>query len=235
MKIHHIFLFLLILTNAHSLKSQDTEPVAEPAPHRPCQFGFKVGANYSGIFDKESAAFGSQGKFGLASGAYFSMPIGKTLGFQPELIFSQKGFQANNESGGNRYNVTRTTSYFDIPLYLTFQPVKNFTLLAGPLYAILVHEKNMYSNGETNLEQQASLDIISSRRNTMCLSAGFDITMKKYAIGARVGYDAFNKKSDNNASELSYKNAWLQLTLASTIYTWGRMSERGDQTSKAIY
>src|SRR4051812_33393269 len=56
-------------------------------------FGLKVGANYSNVYDAQGEAFHADPKVGLAAGAFLAIPIGRYLGIQPEVLFSQKGFQ----------------------------------------------------------------------------------------------------------------------------------------------
>jgi hypothetical protein len=187
---------------------------------RRCQFGVKMGANYSGIFDKESSMFGSEGKFGLAGGLYFRMPLGKSLGIQPEFLFSQKGFRATNQYLGDNFNLNRTVSYFDIPLFFSFHPDKRFTILAGPQYSILLYQRNQYTSTAVNVRQQELLGHVASRGNTICMVAGFDINIRYAVLGARIGYDAFNNRSDGSAKKMEYKNAWIQATLGANVFSW---------------
>ena len=53
------------------------------------QFGLKIGSNYSNIYDSNGENFKAEGKFGLAGGVFMAIPIGKFLGVQPEVLFSQ--------------------------------------------------------------------------------------------------------------------------------------------------
>lgn len=57
------------------------------------QFGLKIGSNYSNIYDSNGENFDANGKFGLAGGVFVAIPIGNILGFQPEVLFSQKGYK----------------------------------------------------------------------------------------------------------------------------------------------
>ena len=57
-------------------------------------FGMKAGANYSNVYDSKGEDFNADPKFGLAAGAFLSIPFGQYIGIQPEILFSQKGFKA---------------------------------------------------------------------------------------------------------------------------------------------
>lgn len=56
--------------------------------------GLKLGTNFSNVYDSEGEDFEAEGKFGFAGGAFFSIPIGRLVGIQPEILFSQKGFRS---------------------------------------------------------------------------------------------------------------------------------------------
>ena len=85
-------------------------------------FGLKAGLNLSNVYDSEGEEFVSDSKFGLAAGAALAIPIGKYLGIQPEILFSQKGFQGQGKILGANYNFTRTTDFIDVPVLFLFKP-----------------------------------------------------------------------------------------------------------------
>jgi hypothetical protein len=43
-------------------------------------FGIKAGANFSNVYDTKGEDFRADGKLGLAAGAFFAIPLGKTIG-----------------------------------------------------------------------------------------------------------------------------------------------------------
>ena len=85
------------------------------------QVGGKIGLNYSNVYDAKGEQFNADAKFGLAGGVFMCIPIGKYIGVHPEVLLSQKGFQASGILLGSPYNFTRTTTYLDIPLLLEFR------------------------------------------------------------------------------------------------------------------
>ena len=58
------------------------------------QLGLKVGANLSNVYDESGQDFVADAKSGLAAGVFLRLPLGKFIGLQPEVMFSQKGFKA---------------------------------------------------------------------------------------------------------------------------------------------
>src|SRR5688572_26475403 len=84
-------------------------------------FGLKGGFNYSNVYDEESDRFDADPKFGLAAGAFISIPIGRFAGLQPEILLSQKGFKGEGIILGSTYEFARTTTFIDVPLLVTFK------------------------------------------------------------------------------------------------------------------
>src|SRR5688572_1635766 len=69
----------------------------------PVQFGLKGGFNISNVYDQQGNDNNTDVKLGLAAGAFLHIPFGSALGFQPELLFSQKGFRGTGQVMGTNY------------------------------------------------------------------------------------------------------------------------------------
>jgi hypothetical protein len=176
-------------------------------------FGLKAGANYSNVYDAKGEAFHANPKLGLAAGVFLAIPIGKYLGIQPELLYSQKGFQATGIILGDTYDFTRTTSYIDVPLLFAFKPSEFFTLLAGPQYSYLLKQRDVFANASTSIAQETEFVNDNVRKNTMSFLGGVDITVKHIVIGTRVGWDLQNNNGDGTSATPRYKNVWYQATI----------------------
>lgn len=176
------------------------------------QFGAKIGANYSNVYDSKGEQFNADAKLGLAAGGFVSIPIGKYLGFQPELLLSQKGFKATGMILGSTYQFTRTTTYIDIPLFLALKPSEFITLVAGPQYSYLIRQKDNFAIATTSIEQQQEFKNDNIRKNTLCFIGGIDFTLKHIVIGARAGWDIQQNIGDGTSLTPRYKNVWYQFT-----------------------
>jgi hypothetical protein len=177
------------------------------------QFGLKIGANYSNVYDSKGDQFNTDPKFGLATGAFISIPFGKYLGFQPEVLYSQKGFKATGSILGSTYNFTRTTNYIDVPLLLALKPTRDVTILIGPQFSYLMKQKDVYADGTTNAAQQQEFENENLRKNILCFLGGLDFNLNNFVIGARVGWDVQDNKGDGTSTTPRYKNVWYQATL----------------------
>jgi hypothetical protein len=181
------------------------------------QFGLKIGSNYSNIYDSNGENFEAEGKFGLAGGVFMAIPIGKFLGVQPEVLFSQKGYKQTGTFLGSTYDLTRTTDYIDIPLLLSIKPVNFLTIQLGPQFSFLTKQKDVFKNALATVEQQDEFKNTNIRKNILCAVGGIDINIKRIVIGARAGWDIQNNNGDGTSTNPRYKNAWVQATLGFRI------------------
>ena len=170
--------FLLFLTVA-ALSSNFCEAQTSDDSRKKFQFGLKFGSNYSNIYDSDGENFDAEGKFGLAGGVFMAIPIGKFLGVQPEILFSQKGYKQTGAFLGSTYELTRTTDYIDIPLLLSIKPVNFLTLQLGPQFSFLTKQKDVFKNALATIEQQDEFKNTNIRKNTLCAVGGVDINIKR--------------------------------------------------------
>ena len=199
-----VTLFMVNLVGAQESKSDNRNAV---------QFGLKAGINRSNMYDSKTQDFSADAKFGFAGGAFLTLPIGKIIGIQPEVLYSQKGFKGSGILLGQSYNFTRTTNYVDIPLFLAIKPISAVTILAGPQFSYLLSQQDNFVTTAYSNNQQKEFNNDNLRKNILCFVGGLDFNVNPVIIGARVGWDVQNNNGDGTSNTPRYKNAWLQLTL----------------------
>lgn len=175
--------------------------------------GFKVGANLSNVYDSDNEDFQADSKIGFAGGAFLSIPFGKYLGIQPEILFSQKGFKGSGSILGSEYSFSRTTNYIDVPILLAIKPISSLTLLVGPQYSYLMSQKYVFKSAMVNTEQEEQFENEDIRTNTLCITGGFDVNLTNIVLSARTGWDLQNNTADEASSTPRYKNMWYQVTV----------------------
>jgi hypothetical protein len=180
--------------------------------------GLKVGSNYSNVYDSQGEQFTADGKYGLAAGAFLSLPLGKVIGIQPEVIYSEKGFKATGAFLGSNYSATRKTTYIDVPILLAIKPISYLTILAGPQYSFLVKQDNNFTSALATVDQQKIFDNDNIRKNTLGLTGGVDINLSSFVISARAGWDVQNNNGDGTSTTPRYKNAWYQATIGFRLF-----------------
>lgn len=176
-------------------------------------FGIKGGFNYSNVYDAEGENFDVDPKFGVATGVFLSIPLGRFLGVQAEALFSQRGFQGTGTLLGSSYKMTRTTSYIDIPLMLAIKPVGFLTLMAGPQFSYLLKRKDVFTNSATSILQEEEFENDNIRKNILCVLGGVDINLHPLVLGARAGWDLQRNNGDGTSTTPRYKNVWIQGTI----------------------
>lgn len=100
--------------------------------------GIKGGYNLAAVsFDGD----GETGqRHGFHIGIYGESFISESFSIQPELMYSQQGYEITNSSG----TFTQKLDYINLPLMLKAYPSKNFFLEAGPQIGLAVSHKEEY-------------------------------------------------------------------------------------------
>jgi len=173
----------------------------------------KGGLNLSNVYDADGEQFNADAKLGFVAGAALTVPIGKYLGIQPEILFSQKGFQGTTVILGNTFDFKRTTNYLDIPLMITLKPTESLTLMAGPQYSYLMKQTDEFKDGTTIAQQETAFENDNIRKNMLCFVGGIDINLNHIVLGARAGWDVQKNNGDGSSSTPRYKNVWYQATI----------------------
>lgn len=176
------------------------------------KFGLKAGINFANVYDEQNQDYVADGKIGIAAGGFLSVPIGKFIGFQPEVMYSQKGFKASGTLLGTNYDFERTSSFIDIPLQLQIKPLQQLTFLVGPQFSYLLDTKNDF-NGSTSTTQEAAINSENYKKNIFGFVVGADVNLENIVISGRAGWDISKSDSDGNSTTPRYKNQVIQLTL----------------------
>lgn len=177
-------------------------------------FGVKAGINISNVYDSQGEQFNADAKLGLAAGIFVALPIGKFIGVQPEILFSQKGYKGSGSLLGSNYSYTYTSNYIDVPLLFAIKPISLITILVGPQYSFLVKDSYKFDIALINIDQEHVFENDNIRKNTLSFLGGVDFNFKRIVIGTRVGWDIQANKGDGTSETPRYKNIWYQATIA---------------------
>lgn len=175
--------------------------------------GLKAGTNLSNVWDEHDQDFEANDKWGFAGGVFVQIPIGKYLGIQPELLYSQKGFQGSGVFLGQSYAFNRTTNYLDVPVLFTFKPSPYFALVGGPQYSFLMSQQDVFTSGPYSSSEFRQYENDNIRKNTLGLVLGFDVTVDHFIFSPRAGWDLQTNLGDGTSETPRYKNQWLQFTV----------------------
>lgn len=111
------------------------------------KIGGKFGANISGL---SGLQFENGFNFGYHAGGFAEIMISKTLGIQPEVLWSQNTYTPASSFSALRPDLVSLTSiklnYINIPVLLNIKPGKLITFQVGPQFGIL-RDKNLSFQG----------------------------------------------------------------------------------------
>jgi len=175
--------------------------------------GAKAGLNISNIYDSEGETYSADAKTGYAFGGFLHIPLGGFFGIQPEVMFSQKGYQTSGSVLGLDYSTSRTSNYLDVPILLAIKPLGLATLLIGPQYSYLLKQTTNVVTPASNTTVVDEFTNDNIRRNTLGLVVGADVNLLQFVISGRVAWDLYDNNGDGTSTTPRYKNVNGQLTL----------------------
>ncbi len=204
-----IFLAVVYLSIAYSATAQTETTDDREQMH----IGIKAGINYSNVYDTESKDFTADGKVGFAGGVFLSIPIGKFIGVQPEVQYSQKGFTGKGTILGSAYTFTRSTDYIEVPILFMIKPIAPLALVLGPQFSFLTKRTDTFTNAIFTESQQQEFNNENVRKNILGVVVGADFTFTNILVGVRGTWDIQNNNGDGTSNTPRYKNAVLQATV----------------------
>lgn len=209
-----IFVLAAMVISIGNMNAQD-EPQTKTKSkdvRNKLHFGIKLGVNNSNVYEEQGEEFKATPKYGVAGGLFLSIPVGKYLGVQPGALISQKGFHASGKLFEETYQISRTTTYLDIPVLVEFKPLKILTLVGGPQYSYLLHQADIFTGSDNATIQQKEFKNENIRKNILSAAFGFDLNLGRFVISGRYNFDLQQNNGDGSSVTPRYKNIWLQGT-----------------------
>ncbi len=187
-------------------------------------FGAKAGANMANI---EGDDWDTDGRTALFLGAYARIGISESLSFQPELLYSAKGFKNSESESGDGYSYSYESvgklNYLDIPLMLNVGLTEAFYLQAGPQLSLLLSAEDEWEWTETEdgeSDSGSGTDDMKESLKGMDFGIGvgaaydFDFGLgvfARYNLGLSNISDV---ESEEGESDISMKNKVFQIGLS---------------------
>ena len=214
----HILFFAICLLFAGSVSAQ-TYYGPRHVHRRPVQrqntddfyrprVGIEGGLSIANTVSTYNSNYGTSGILGFHAGITAEIPIIYPLSFEPEVLFSQKGYQANTVDG----TLTQRNNYIDIPLLAKFRLVRGFNFLVGPQINIPITGTTTFDNG-FNVASETSYND-NSNKSYVAGVVGFSIDLNQNVdIHARYVIDLSSNSYDNNSPIPDYRNQVWQFGL----------------------
>ena len=101
------------------------------------------GLNVSNVVNVNDYNFSTGTLAGLNAGIGLEVPFNRGFAFEPELLYSGKGYSAATNTG--QFN--QRTNWIDLPLLLKFKPTPYFNFVVGPQVSFLLSTQNTFISG----------------------------------------------------------------------------------------
>lgn len=111
--------------------------------------GVTGGLNLANTVNSYNSNYSTGTIAGFNAGLTLEVPLIYPLSFEPEVLFSQKGFSANDDGG----NFKSRQNFIDVPLLAKFKLAPGFNFLVGPQISFLTSTTNTYTQGFNLISQ----------------------------------------------------------------------------------
>jgi hypothetical protein len=209
----HIFILAICLLVAGSVSAQTYYRGPRRIVHRrPAQrqqtddfyrprVGIEAGLSIANTVDSYDANYSTDNILGFHAGLTATVPIVYPFSFQPEVLFSQKGYKAYTTDG----TFTQRNNYIDIPLLANFRLVRGFNFLIGPQINIPVSSTSAFDDGFT-IDRESYYDN-SSNKSYVAGVVGLSVDLNQNVdIHGRYVLDLSSNTYDINSPIPNYRN-----------------------------
>jgi hypothetical protein len=171
------------------------------------RFGIAGGLNLADAYNAYNPNYTTGSIAAFNVGLTMEVPIAYPLSFEPEVLFSQKGYSAQTNDG----NFTQRSNFIDVPLLAKFRLSPYFNFVVGPQISFPISTTNTYGSGFTQTAEQNYNTTSDRTVGGGVIGVGFDIN-PNVELRFRYTYD-FNETTDNSYYIPGYRNEVYQIGL----------------------
>lgn len=178
-------------------------------------FGIKAGLNFSNIIKTDDSNFKTNYNTGFNAGVFLNLPVVDRLSFQPELMFSQKGYKSDRTGVLGDGTLTQTTNWIEIPILADVEAAKGFNIYIGPQVSFLTKTVNKYDGTFSSSQQTTYEDDANKFKKSIVggvLGIGINLN-SKLSLNGRYALDFQKNNEDGTTSTPAFKNQVWQVGL----------------------
>ncbi len=177
------------------------------------RIGIKAGVNFANAnYEMEGASMSTDSRTGLHIGLMGDFPISESWSFEPNLLYSQKGFKMGITGIAlAEVEATAAVDYIDIPANIVFKHDlggPKLALKAGPYLGVGISAKVKSGDEEEDAEFGSGDDQIKRIDFGANFGAGIEIDAIQFGINYGLGF--VNLEND---SDYSMKNNVLSFSI----------------------
>lgn len=175
--------------------------------YRP-SLGIEGGVNIANTVSSYNTDYSTSSIVGFHAGITANIPVAYPFSFDPEVLFTQQGYQATTTDG----TLTQRNNYIAIPLLAKFTLVRGFNFLVGPQINIPVTSTTTFDNGFVVSQESYYTDSSNKSNVAGVIGASIDLNPNVF-IQARYVIDLGSNTQDPNSPIASYHNQVWQFGL----------------------
>ncbi|UKJ07458.1 porin family protein [Solitalea lacus] len=183
------------------------------------KFGIKGGLNMAKV--SSFKYYGSNGTYqeevatdykpGFHAGIFVDVGFSRYFSFQPELMYSQKGYKSRYMVMGNERTTTVSYNYLDLPLLAKIKTGTGLNFYAGPSVSFLLSSRYKDSGSNVIIESENNaIDEDNFRKADIggLIGVGYDFGKANLGLNYNFGLQTLDKydsgvKARNNNIQLS--------------------------------
>lgn len=168
--------------------------------YRP-RVGIEAGLSIANTVASYDENYSTNNILGFNAGLTAEIPLIYPLSFEPEVLFSQKGYKGFTDDG----TFTQRNNYIDVPLLAKFRLVRGFNFLIGPQLNFPVSSTTTFNNGFNTTSETYYND--NSNKSYVAGVLGFSIDLNPNVdIHVRYAIDLSSNTYDANSPIDDYRN-----------------------------
>lgn len=170
--------------------------------------GIEGGLSIANTVSSYNSNYSTNSILGFNAGLVAEIPLIYPLSFEPEVLFSQKGYEASTTDG----TLTQRNNYIDVPLLAKFRLVRGFNFLIGPQLNFPITSTTTFNNGFNTSSESYYTD--TNNKSYVAGVVGFSIDLNPNVdIHARYVIDLSTNNGDANSPIPDYRNQVWQFGL----------------------
>jgi hypothetical protein len=168
------------------------------------KFGLTGGLSLANTVDAYNSYYSTGTIAAFNAGIYFDVPLAYPVSFEPEVLYSQKGFTGQLTDGSN---FTSRSGFIDVPLLAKFHLTPGFNFLVGPQVSFLTSTSNTYHGFDATTQDNYNFNGSNTFLDGV-IGVSFDINP---LVELRARYTIDLTSNDGNQYYGDYRNQVFQI------------------------
>lgn len=183
-------------------------------------YGVKGGLNLTTFLSDGDTYSDQNMRMGFHAGAFAEFEVSRSIGFRPELLYSQKGSTVTSSILVSELETTQKVDYLELPLLANIHLLDPLSFQVGPYLSYLMNYSYTVKSGSSSSSDDLDKEDLNSF--DYGLAVGVTYRLNSLEIGARYGLGLSTIGKDQDLILLTYnpidaKNSTLTFSVGYVI------------------